>query len=110
MILCPPGWRSWRAGDVYMFAPRTGAIHCVMPSHPRLAPVRSFPAVVGESLDEDRELVVAEKSQIVRYTTAEGEYGARMVVKGTFRGAPIAHVIATVFADDFQTVLAARVA
>ncbi len=108
MILCPPGWREWRAGDVLMYSPREGRLDCVMTYQERVTPLRSFPALLQDVLAEDPEFQLVEKSRIRRFVTDEGEYGARIVARGTYHGRPIGHVLASVFADDFCTQLSAR--
>ena len=75
----------------------------------RVTPIRSFPKLLHEALAEDAEFEIGEKSKITRLYTDEGEYAALIVVRGMFRGRAIAHIVSAVFADDFSTLLDARV-
>jgi hypothetical protein len=93
-----------------MYSPREGRVHCVMTYKERVRPLRSLPAHLYEVLEEDAEFVRQETHKIVRFITDEGEYGARITVLGEYRGLPVSHVVAAVFAEDFSTRLSARVA
>jgi hypothetical protein len=109
MFLCPDGWREWRAGDDLLYSPREGNLHCVMRYRERVTPLRSFPKLLDEVLVEDVEFVPEERNKITRFVTDEGEYAALIVVRGTFRNRRIGHVVTAIFADDFSTLLDARV-
>ncbi len=109
MFLCPAGWREWRAGDDLLYSPREGHIHCVMRYRERVTPIRSLPKLVHELLADDVEFVPGERNKVTRFVTDEGEYAALIVVRGSFRGRPIGHVVSSIFADDFAAVLDARV-
>lgn len=109
MFLCPVGWHEWRAGDALLYTPREGRTHCVMQYRERVAPVRVFPHLLAETLADDADFIVDSKNKITRFLTDEGEYAALIVVKGTFRGRAIAHVISAVYAEEFSTCLDARV-
>lgn len=109
MFLCPDGWHEWRAGDGLRYTPRQERVHCVMTYRERVTPIRAFPKLLHEALAEDAEFEIGEKSKITRLYTDEGEYAALIVVRGMFRGRPIAHIVSAVFADDFSTLLDARV-
>lgn len=108
MILCPPGWHEWRAGDVLMLSPRVDRVHTVITYAERAVPVRSFPAVVQAVVADDSEFIETGRRHVQRMITNEGEYAASIVVTGTYRGQPIAHVIACIYTEMFHTLLAAR--
>lgn len=111
MILCPPEWHEWRAGDVMLYARRPGPVHvhCVMSYQERVTPVRSFPTLLNAVLADDPEFQLVSKNKITRFVTDEGEYAAMITANGTYRDRKIAHIVASVFAEDFCTLLDARV-
>ncbi|HNN91183.1 MAG TPA: hypothetical protein PKI03_02900 [Pseudomonadota bacterium] len=92
-----------------MYTPRQGLVHCVMTYRERISPIRSFPKLLHEALADDPEFVPGERNQITRFVTNEGEYAAMIIVHGTYRERALAHIVSSVFADDFCTLIDARV-
>jgi hypothetical protein len=109
MILCPEGWREWRAGEVYMYAPLDGRLGGYLTYAERVSPIRSLATMLEETIAEDEEFERTKTFGIGRFITDEGEYGGRIAATGMHHGIPIAHVVVSVFAEDFCTRLTARV-
>src|SRR5580765_7972971 len=101
MFMCPAEWREWRNGDLMTYVPREGKAYCTMTYVERVSPVRSLRYLLYRVLDEEPEFVTKEVFQPARFLSLEGEYGARIVVKGESRGVPIAFVVAALFTEDF---------
>jgi hypothetical protein len=109
MFMCPEGWREWRNGDLMTYVPREGKAHCVITYAERITPVHSLPYLLYRVLEDEPEFVRTETLQIVRFVSVEGEYGARIVVKGESRGNPIAICVAALFTESFSTRIVGRI-
>lgn len=109
MFMCPDGWREWRNGDLMTYVPREGKAHCVLTYAERITPVHSLPYLLYRVLDDEPAFTREETLQIARFVSQEGEYGARIVVKGECQGARIAICVAALFTETFSTRLVARI-
>jgi hypothetical protein len=91
------------------YVPREGKAHCVITYVERVTPVHSLPYLLYRVLEEEPDFTRTETLQIARFVSVEGEYGARIVVKGESRGAPISICVAALFTESFSTRIVGRI-
>lgn len=108
MILPPENWHQRRSGDRYIYMPREEP-GCVLSYAERLSPLRSIRAQLREVMADDPGFRPEKAFPNVRFVTDEGEFGSHTMALGARHGQQVAHIVASVFAEDFATQLAARV-
>jgi len=109
VILPPHDWHHRRSGDVFMYMPRATSSGFVITYAERVTPLRSLVTHVRETLQSDPGFEVEQVFMVARFLTLEGEFGARVLIRGKRHDQPVAHVVAAVFVEDFSTRITARI-
>ena len=110
MITCPDHWSDRPSANGLILQPRDEEVPgCIVRYTERVVPQRSLWALAKEVLAVDAEFKVKSVSPVDCFLTDEGEHAAAVYVTGTAGPLPMAHMVGAIFAEDFSTLLDARI-